>query len=132
LTENFEDFVAPNLPLPNGPEPLEYIAKHLYQSVCLKDLEKQSLANVRKDVLYEEAEYAYNALSTLLGDDEYFFNAEFFYFKGQTDGRKPGLLDCAMFAYTWTVLDRSELGDIARKFCNLVSHAELIFDTVYR
>ena len=46
------------------------------------------------DDIYSEAEKAFEALSFLLGDDEWFFGSV-----------KPGLFDAAVFAYTHLLLD---------------------------
>lgn len=50
------------------------------------------------------------------------------------DGRRPGLLDAAVFAYTWTVLLKLRDGELARiikKFDNLVRHANHLKQAVY-
>ena len=46
------------------------------------------------ETLYNQAEEAFIALESLLGDDEWFFGAE-----------KPGLFDASVFAYTHLLLD---------------------------
>jgi len=51
-----------------------------------------------------------------------------------TDFRRPGLLDAAVFAYTWTVLIKlreGELAGIIKRFDNLVRHANRLKQTVY-
>ena len=51
-----------------------------------------------------------------------------------TNYRRPGLLDSAVFAYTWTVLDKlgdSSLASIIKKFDNLVRHADNLKHRVY-
>lgn len=48
------------------------------------------------DDLEIEASRAFEALSTLLGDDEHFFGRE-----------TPGLFDASVFAYTYLLLDDS-------------------------
>jgi len=52
----------------------------------------------------------------------------------KANGRRPGLLDTAVFAYTWTVLDRlgeSELAGVVNKFENVVQHATRVKELVY-
>jgi hypothetical protein len=39
-----------------------------------KELERQSMSDIRQDVIYAEADEGYSALSTLLGTNTYFFN----------------------------------------------------------
>jgi metaxin len=53
---------------------------------------------ISAETLYNQAEDAFAALETLLGDDEWFFGAE-----------RPGLFDASVFAYTHLLLDK-ELG----------------------
>ena len=67
--------------------------------------------------MYRRAEEAFNALATLLSEDEYFFGA------GQ-----PGLFDASLFAYTHLLLDQglgwqsTSLTDVLSKYDNLVDH----------
>ncbi|KAE8147715.1 hypothetical protein BDV25DRAFT_159753 [Aspergillus avenaceus] len=69
--------------------------------------------------LEAEAGDAFEALSTLLGDDKYFFGRS-----------KPGLFDASVFAYTHLILDegmgwkQNRLADYLRKHKNLVQHRE--------
>jgi len=49
---------------------------------------------VNAETLYNQAEEAFIALESLLGDDGWFFSAE-----------KPGLFDATVFAYTHLLLD---------------------------
>jgi metaxin len=67
--------------------------------------------------LYERTEEAFKALSTLMGDNQYFFGSE-----------KPGLFDASLFAYTHLLLDEEMgwksttlTGGLA-KYDNLVQH----------
>ena len=69
--------------------------------------------------LIAEAGNAFEALSTLLDENEYFF------------GRgKPGLFDAEVFAYTHLILDENmgwknnAMGQLLRKHENLVQHRE--------
>lgn len=69
--------------------------------------------------LEAEADKAFQALSTLLGSGEYFF-----------DRPNPGLLDASVFAYTYLILDENmgwkqdRLGRLLTKYDNLVQHRE--------
>ena len=69
--------------------------------------------------LEAEADKAFEALSILLGDNEYFF--------ARPD---PGLLDASVFSYTHLILDdgmgwkRNKLGQLLKKYDNLVRHRE--------
>lgn len=69
--------------------------------------------------LIAEAGNAFEALSTLLSDHEYFFGRP-----------KPGLFDAEVFAYTHLVLDESmgwknnAMGPLLKKHENLVQHRE--------
>ncbi|KAI9687687.1 MAG: hypothetical protein M1820_010393, partial [Bogoriella megaspora] len=73
------------------------------------------------EALYTEAEDAFLALSTLLGDDEWFLGAQ-----------GPGLLDASVFAYTHLLLDDGmgwvdgRLGRAVGRWGNLVRHRERV------
>lgn len=76
--------------------------------------------------LYSEADKAFEALSTLLGDDEWFF-----------DNEKPALFDASVFAYTHLLLD-NKLGWKEEKLCralrqreNLVQHRQRLLVKYY-
>ena len=68
-----------------------------------------------------DAEEAFNALSTLLGQDEWFFVQQ-----------KPGLFDASVFAYTHLILDEgmgwgeNTLAEQLKRYGNLVQHQERI------
>ena len=62
-----------------------------------KELHKFS-AIINAESLYNQAEEAFAALDTLLGQDKWFFGAS-----------RPGLFDASVFAYTHLLLDE-ELG----------------------
>lgn len=69
--------------------------------------------------LLAEAGNAFEALSTLLSDNEYFFGRS-----------KPGLFDAEVFAYTHLILDENmgwkhnALGQLLKRHDNLVQHRE--------
>ena len=76
--------------------------------------------------LYRGSAAAFAALSTLLGDEEYFFHAS-----------QPTLFDASVFAYTHLLLD-SELGWRNRRMAegleqcpNLVQHRERILQNYF-
>jgi hypothetical protein len=78
LTKDFESVTLPLLSVPSGPEPLQYIVRHSHQTAIKEELEKFFISEVDPEVLFSEAEGGYAALSTLLGEDMYFFNARFY------------------------------------------------------
>lgn len=92
-----------------------------------EELVKSAGANVvDADVLLKEAEEAFEALSQLLGEQEWFFGAE-----------KPGLFDASVFAYLHLMLDEelgwthNPLAEGLRRFENLVRHRERIAERFF-
>lgn len=79
----------------------------------MTELLKQSPV-VDVQAILREAEKAFEALSELLGDDEYFFSQE-----------EPGLFDASVFAYTHLLLDEN-LGWSPRMLEGLIIHENLI------
>lgn len=77
--------------------------------------------------LYREADDAFSALSTLLGDDTWFFGAE-----------EPSLFDASVFAYTHLLLDQGmgwkedKLPAAVRSRENLVRHRDHILSKYYQ
>lgn len=76
--------------------------------------------------LYSEADKAFEALSALLGDNEWFFANE-----------KPALFDASIFAYTHLLLDDG-MGWTEEKLCralksreNLVQHRNRLLARYY-
>ncbi|OJJ35174.1 hypothetical protein ASPWEDRAFT_496371 [Aspergillus wentii DTO 134E9] len=73
--------------------------------------------------LEAEAGNAFEALSTLLGDNQHFF-----------DRPNPGLFDASVFAYTHLILDegmgwkQNRLGQLLRRHENLVQHRERLLN----
>lgn len=74
LTDDYERVTLRLLSVPNGPEPLKYLVQYSHRKARKDELERRSISEIRGDVLYLEAEEAYGALSTLLGDNKFFFN----------------------------------------------------------
>jgi metaxin len=76
--------------------------------------------------LVREAQEAFEALSTLLGEERWFFG-----------GRNPGLFDASVFAYTHLVLDQrlgwahNPLREPLERYPNLVQHRERIKDEYF-
>lgn len=81
---------------------------------------------VSADDIYADAESAVSALSTVLGDDEWFFG-----------GKEPGLFDATLFGYLHLILtlkwDEKEAGLVraVKKHGNLVGHEERIRMKMY-
>ena len=75
------------------------------------------------EALYRDYDKALEALSELLGDDEFFFGE-----------RRPGLFDAIVFAYTHIFLDegldwkQTRLRQALEQFGNLVEHRERIVE----
>ncbi len=75
------------------------------------------------EALYRDCDKAFEALSDLLGDDEYFFGEE-----------TPGLFDASVFAYTHIFLDgnldwkHTRLRDGLEQHGNLVEHQKRILE----
>lgn len=134
MTEEFATVTKTLLPVPSGPEPLQYLVRHADQAARREELERRCMGDIRGDVLYAEAEEGYAALSILLGNDTYFFKERYSIRSVNVNDRRPGLLDAAVFAYTWTIMDKlgqNDLATIVKKYENLVRHANNIKKLVY-
>lgn len=76
--------------------------------------------------LYSEADKAFEALSLLLGEDEWFFGSE-----------SPTLFDASVFAYTQLLLDErlvwaeGKLSAVVRRRGNLVRHRGRVVGRYY-
>lgn len=81
---------------------------------------------IRENELYVEAENAFEALSTLLGDHTHFFGYE-----------RPTLFDASVFGYTHLLLDGSlnwqntRLADSLKERQNLVQHRDRLFERYF-
>lgn len=93
LSQNFISIAEPLYILPTSSNPFVRltIAREL-RLAAEKELLKFS-AIVSAETLYNQAEEAFTALDSLLGDNEWFFGAE-----------NPGLFDASVFAYTHLLL----------------------------
>ena len=95
------------------------------QQAARDELLKYS-AYIDEDDLYAEAEKTFQALSTVLGENENFF--------GMT---RPGLFDASVFAYTHLLLDKKlgwknkRMPDALRQYVNLVHHRQRILDKYF-
>lgn len=97
------------------------IARELRRAAEEELIKFSAVINV--DVLYKEAEEAFEALETVLGQDDWFFGNE-----------GPGLFDASVFAYTHLLLDEglgkgwveTRLRDAVLNKQNLVRHWERI------
>lgn len=78
------------------------------------------------ETLYRDFDKALEALSELLGDDEFFFGE-----------KRPGLFDASVFAFTHIFLDegldwkQKRLQEALKQFGNLVEHRKRIVEGWY-
>jgi metaxin len=121
----------------------EVVAKQLYiysassnplvQMILYRQLKQaardellKTASHIREDELYLEAEMAFLALSTLLGEDGHFFGKD-----------KPTLFDASVFAYNHLLLDESlgwqntRLADSLRNMDNLVQHRQRLLTSYF-
>lgn len=76
--------------------------------------------------LEADAGDAFQALSTLLGENEFFFERD-----------RPGLFDASVFAYTHLILDEglkwksNPLGHLLSKHKNLVQHRQRLLEKYF-
>jgi len=100
------------------------LASELQQAARDELLKSSSYIDVGD--LEAEASHAFESLSTLLGDNLYFFNRP-----------TPGLFDASVFAYTHLILDESmgwkhnKLARLLRKHENLVQHRERLLQKFF-
>ena len=73
MTEDFEKITVSLLEIPEGPEALQYLVRHGRKTARREELEQRFIGEIPAEVIYSEAEVAFEALSILLGDDSYFF-----------------------------------------------------------
>ncbi|TKA40655.1 hypothetical protein B0A49_12994, partial [Cryomyces minteri] len=97
---------------------------HQLRAAAEAELQKHSPSAskiIDAEALCQEAEEAFKALSTLLGEHEWFFGVE-----------KPGMFDAGVFAYTHLLLDETlgwrenRMGVFVGSLENLVRHRERI------
>ena len=131
LTDEFENFTANKLSIPDGPEPLQYIAKYAHKKARRDELERRHMGGNTESQLRNEAQVAYTALNGLLGESLLFFDARYSLFQAYLNCSSPGLLDVAAFAYTWTLLRNPELFKLIENLEGLIRHAHRIYELVY-
>ncbi|KAJ4315398.1 hypothetical protein N0V94_005967 [Neodidymelliopsis sp. IMI 364377] len=128
LSHNFTSIAEPLYILPTSTNAFVRltIARDL-RLAAEKELLKFS-AIVNAETLYNQAEEAFTALDSLLGDDEWFFGAE-----------TPSLFDASVFAYTHLLLDDglgkgwldTRLRDTLKPRQRLVAHRDKILNKYF-
>ncbi|KIN05537.1 hypothetical protein OIDMADRAFT_113924 [Oidiodendron maius Zn] len=123
---NFSSIAAPLYIHPASSNPLVRLSlSHSLRSAAAAELLKQS-AVIDANDLHSEADKAFEALSSLLGADEWFFGEE-----------APTLFDASVFAYTQLLLDErlqwadAKLSTALRRRANLVAHRERVLGRYY-
>ena len=99
---------------------------HQLRAAAETELLKSSLA-IEVETIYRDCHKAFEALSELLGGDDFFFS-----------GEMPGLFDASVFAYTHILLDENldwkdkRLTENLKQYGNLVEHQRRIMDGWFR
>lgn len=99
---------------------------HQLRSAAEGELLKQASV-IDVNSIHRESEKAFGALSTVLGDQDYFFGE-----------KHPSLFDASVFAYTDILLDETlqwqiqHLQDALEKHGNLVDHRNRIRERYYK
>lgn len=102
---------------------IAYQLRHAAEAELVKASASQYL--IEEDVMRETGE-ALDALSSLLGESQWFFGEE-----------KPGLYDASIFAYTHLLLDeklswqKNPLAEMVKGYDNLVMHQERILQMYF-
>lgn len=100
---------------------VQLVLSRQLQQAAREELAKYT-AVIDGQELIDGAKKAFGALSTLLGDDEFFFGHE-----------RPGLFDASVFAYTHLLLSdtvkwvNTTMKDGLKKYENLVQHQERLY-----
>lgn len=128
ISPNFTSIAEPLYITPTSSNPFVRlaIARELRQA-AEKELLKFSNV-IDAEVLYSQAEEAFVALESLLGNDDWFFSASI-----------PGLFDASVFAYTHLLLDArlgkgwldTRLRDALMSRKRLTSHRNRIFTSYF-
>ena len=111
-------------PCSSNPAVRAVIAYHLRAAAQAELLKTSATIDIRD--LHREAENAFKALSTLLGEQTWFFG-----------GERPSLFDASVFAYTHPLLDpdfgwkEERLSNSVKNKSNLVRHRDHILLTYY-
>lgn len=99
---------------------------HQLRSAAAEELSKHA-ATIDVETVYNDAQSAFAALSTLLGGDSFFFGAG-----------EPSLFDASVFSYTHLLLDEGMRWEEDRmirglkEYHNLVQHRERILKDYFR
>lgn len=107
------------------------LARQLQQAA--RDELLRDCAYVDEAVLIADADAAFFALATLLGEREWFDGGE------EGNGNAPGLFDASVFAYTYLCLDEegrmgmsyNPLAHAIRKYKGLERHAKRISEMYF-
>lgn len=124
--QNSEVVVKQMYIYPTSSNPLVQMTLYLQLRQAAQDELLKSTTYIKEDELYLEAEDAFKALSTSLGDDTHFF----------AQGR-PTLFDAKVFSYTHLLLDESlnwqntRLADSLKKTENLVRHRQRLLASYF-
>ncbi|KAF7846233.1 hypothetical protein BT93_L4793 [Corymbia citriodora subsp. variegata] len=127
LPENFSAIVQPLYVLPSSSNTfVQFALARQLRSAAQDELLKGATHFSEEDTI-SQARDALAALSTLLGEDEWFFGE-----------KEPGLFDASVFAYTHLLLDEelgwkeNKLEESLREHGNLVAHRERIREAYYQ
>ena len=123
---NFDSLVFPFYIAPKTNNYLVRLAlsRQLRSAAEAELLKEATVIDVQS--LHRESEKAFSALSSLLGDDEYFFGE-----------KQPSLFDASVFAYTNILLDEDfqwqirHLAEGLEKHKNLIGHRYRILQRYY-
>lgn len=122
------------------PDNFDAVARRLYvdpttTSSVVRSVLSVQLQQAAREELLKSSQYidasdleagagnAFEALSTLLGNGQHFFNRP-----------KPGLFDASVFAYTHLILDegmewkQNRLAQLLKRYKNLVQHRERMLE----
>ena len=120
---NFASIVLPLYINPSTSNALTRLAlSHQLRAAAETELLKNSPA-IDVETIYGNCHKAFEALSELLGGDEFFFG-----------GEMPGLFDASVFAYTHILLDENldwkdtRLAESLKQYGNLVEHQRRIVE----
>lgn len=126
IPANFESIAIFRYIYPTSGNPLvrATLSYQLRQAATTELLKHSPVIDVKS--LFRDAEKAWEALSELLGDDDYFFAEEV-----------PGLFDASVFAYTHLLLSESvqwkdrRVSNGLSKYNNLVEHSYRISERYF-
>lgn len=127
LDEHNSEAVAKKLYIyPASSNPVVQMTLYRQLQQAARDELLKTRSYIRETELYLEAESAFEALSTLLGNDAHFLGNE-----------RPTLFDASVFAYTHLLLDESfswqntRLADSLKERRNLVQHRNWLLERYF-